>query len=446
MNDTTSTNEPADPVAMAQANIATFEAAWQDNQHDVRACANLAWALLVLASERIKPEIQAACSLGGCGGPPTISPEAAEQYARVLQLTDVVLSHMPESKETWLYRCESHLRLQQFEACREVCERMLSADPADMHAQRTLAYCHYYTGNSFESGKAYERAWELERENVELLDWARKSYSLADEEEQALRVAKLGVANFPRNAEFKRYLYERALRAERFAEALEIAEEQSRCDPKDYAPRVAAGHVLLKLERREEAQASFEEAIRLAPGQSGGYAGLLAAMGDPVQEAEVQEVFRRASTVENYVGDDFLAIVHWGAENGYAELALTLIERVSAGREVHSSQFDWCLADLLEKLGRHEEAEPLWGKQANLFAVRLEEKLAEIKEFAQWEFSKTLGPKAQSETLRFLCDLFQKGNRPDCLEQCLAVMEEIDPGRATRVRAKSKEFDTPTSA
>jgi tetratricopeptide (TPR) repeat protein len=444
MNDTTQTNDPAGPVAKARANLATYEAAWQDNQRDVTACTNLAWALLVLARERVRLEEGESCSAGGCCGPQAVSPAAAEQFERVLQLTDVVLAQDPESKFAWHYRQSSYLELQRFEACRDVCVRQLAKDPFNKHAQRTLAYCHYYAGNSFESGKAYERAWELEPENAEHLQWAQESYSRAGEEEHALRVAKLGVADFPRNAKFKRYLYHRAMREERYAEALQIAEEQSQLDPEDFAPHVAAGYTLLEIEREADARVAFEEAIRLAPGCGTAYAGLLATLGDEPQEPEVREIFRRVLANCDLAGDDFLAIIHWGGNNGYAELALNLLEKMSAARDVHLRHFESEQAGLLEKLGRHAEAKPLREEAANRSALHLERVLAEIRTFNQGEFARTLGPKVQADTLVYLCRIFQAGNRLDCLEQCLAFLEAIDSDRARSFRTAGDTTDTTT--
>lgn len=434
----TATDEPADPAARARANLAMYEAGWQENPNDIAACTQLAWALLVLARERVHLEKQESCSMGGCGGPPMVSPEAAEQFERVLQLTDVVLAQDPESKFAWHYRQSSYLELQRFEACRDVCMRQLAEDPFNKHAQATLAYCHYYAGNSFESGKAYERAWELEPENAEHLQWAQESYSRAGEEEHALRIAKLGAAQFPRGAEFKRYLYHRAMREERYAEALQIAEEQSQRDPEDFAPHVAAGHTLLELEREADAHAAFEEAIRLAPGCGDAYAGLLTTLGDEPQEAEVKEIFQRVLAKCDLARGDFMAIIRWGGNNGYAELALNLLEKMSAAREVHLRHFESEQAGLLEKLGRHAEAKPLRELAANRSALHLESVLTEIKTFDQGDFAKTLGPKVQADTLVYLCRIFQAGNRSDCLEQCLAFLEEIDPERAVRFRAEAK--------
>lgn len=430
MHNTPPTGGPANPVAKARAQVAHYEAAWQDNPHDITACGQLACALLTLAVNLNATVGHVTGTRSGYVARKRTRAESEAIYKRVLTLTDVVLEREPDCIIALEYRRESYLRLKQFKACREVCEELLTVDPSNAMARRHLAYCLYCLGDHAESGRAYERAWELSPEYAGNLARAQDAYTRAGEHEEAHRVAELGAANFPKKLVFQRLILEHAIKGQRFEDALQRAEAMALVDPEDFSLRASAGHALLHLERKDAASAAFQEAIRLAAPQAGW-------MGAFAEAASEQPGTAPKDGIDK--GPGYIRVILWASENGYTESEDALHEMMLAEDPQHIQGRTWIEARMLEQLKRAAANNDVSKRLLDAWALNLEHFL-EAMMSPGWD-GKTpdLNLRDRVDLLEFLVDIFQHEGHIPCVERCLDALHELVPERAIILRSRLAE-------
>lgn len=439
---TTTADEPDRSTTDARANVASFDAAWQKNPRDVTACTHLAGALLNLAEDLNAMADQAPNTRSGDTARERARAESRAIYKRVLKLTSAVLEADPNCLVALGYRREALFRLDRFKACRKVCAQVLAVQPENAFTQWNLAYCHRMLREYPESGRAYERAWELDRENVELLEWAQTFYDFGGDCVEADRVAMMGAALFPSSLHFQKLNLDRAIEDERFDDALQIAEAVGALDPADFTLPAAAGHALLALGRKDEAVSALRAAIRIAI-PSAEILEALAQRAELIARLGVPER-RDAPDDTMQVGQGHIRVLLWAADNGFTEAAAAVHAMMLADQKKDVPGPEWIPirpVECPEGVADHKEE---YERLINSWASYLESFLDAMVTTGAEGKTSALPLHVQVDLLLFLVEAFPS-TRYECVERCYYALQSIDVVEAARSKTKLAATDSQSS-
>lgn len=280
--------------------------------------------------------------------------------------------------------------------------------------------------------------FEADPASSEALEWASRAYALAGDPKNAQRIGEAGLARFPDKAEFARIVFHGRMKDGHFEEALQVARKSASDNPEDHAPRVAEGHALLKLDRRDEAIDAFEDAIRRAPDCGAGYAGMLEALGPGAAPDRIRGVFRDALASGDFSGVDFAEVSRWATHNGYETEALAILDKISESNPDAVSVYAGERGAVLEKLGKSAEAEEQHALAAEAMQKHLDIILAQFSaqtenaDLAQLECERNM----RAKILEHLISVFEAGKKPLQAQRCLEALQKLSPNRSATSRAE----------